>query len=191
MFYQRRGRVRARDLAIGTGLGVLAGYFLDPDRGRGRRAETADRAAGVMRRAGRRVGRGVRYLQATAAGTNERLRRSGSRPEEWINDETLAHKVESELFRDPSIPKGSINLNAEHGTVVLRGVVESQDRIEQIMVTTMAIEGVRAVRSLLRLRPSPKVTPDEVARDQVSHDRPGLLPAEQTERIEVEAAGAR
>jgi hypothetical protein len=157
----------ARELVVGTGLGAVLGYFLDPDRGRSRRAVTADRVAGLARRAGRRIDRGFRYVRSTAAGMNERVQRSGSTSEEWINDETLAHKVESELFRDQTIPKGSINVNAEHGTVVLRGVVETQDQIEQIMVTTMAIEGVRAVRSLLRLRSDTETAPIEQPAERV------------------------
>jgi hypothetical protein len=172
MKIRAKNRMPARELLIGTGLGVAVGYFLDPDRGRSRRAVTADRVAGLTRRAGRRIGRGVRYVRSTAAGMNERLLRSGSTSEEWVNDETLAHKVESELFRDQTIPKGSINVNAEHGTVVLRGAVESQDQIEQIMVTTMAIDGVRAVRSLLRLRSDPEPGP---------FDQP-------TERVEIASA---
>jgi osmotically-inducible protein OsmY len=142
-----------------TGLGAVAAYFFDPDRGRGRRAETADRMLGAARHTGRRLARGYRYVRGTAAGMTERVLRSRSAGDEWMNDETLAHKVESELFRDPSIPKGSININAEHGAVILRGVVDTQDEIEQIMVATMAIGGVRAVRSLLRLRSDVEARP--------------------------------
>lgn len=165
--------LRAGTLVIGTGLGAVAEYFLDPDRGRGRRAEAADRFTGLARRAARRLGRGYRYVRGRAAGKTEQFARSGWTSEEWVNDETLAHKVESELFRDPSIPKGSININAEHGTVVLRGVADAQDQIEQIMVATMAIEGVRAVRSLLRLRSDVEASP---------FDQP-------PERVEVAAQG--
>jgi hypothetical protein len=137
-------------LAVGAGLGAVAAYFLDPVRGRGRRTETADRLAGLVRRAGRRAGRGYRYIRGTAGGLRERLTNHRSEPDTWLNDETLAHKVESELFRDPTIPKGSMNINAEYGTVVLRGTAESADEIDRIMVATMAIDGVLAVRNLMR-----------------------------------------
>jgi hypothetical protein len=173
-----RMRIRATDrlpiraIVAGTGLGAVAAYFFDPDRGRGRRAETADRLLGAARQTARRLGRGYRYIRGTAAGMTERVLRSGP-GDDWMNDETLAHKVESELFRDPSIPKGSININAEHGAVILRGVVDTQDEIEQIMVATMAIGGVRAVRSLLRLRSDVDARP---------FDQP-------PERIEIAATG--
>jgi hypothetical protein len=57
-------------------------------------------------------------------------------------------------FRDPAIPKGRMNIKAENGVVMLRRVADSRDQIERIMAATVAIDGVRPVRSLLR-------TPDE------------------------------
>lgn len=33
------------------------------------------------------------------------------------DDATLAQKVMSELFRDPHVPKGAINVNPENGVV--------------------------------------------------------------------------
>lgn len=162
---KRESRVNAKTAAIGVGLGAAAAYFLDPDRGRSRRAETADRMAGIVRRLGRRAGRGYRYVRGTVGGLGERLTAGSSAGETWLNDETLAHKVESELFRDPSIPKGSMNINAEHGTVILRGVVDSQDQIEKIMLETMAIDGVKVVRSLLRTPAQPTPTAFERKRE--------------------------
>jgi osmotically-inducible protein OsmY len=78
-----------------------------------------------------------------------------------MNDETLADKVESELFRDPTIPKGSLNVNAEHGTVVLRGTAKSRNQIERIMVATIAIDGVQTVRSLMQTTPESPPRPTE------------------------------
>jgi len=85
-----------------------------------------------------------------------------------MNDATLVAKVESELFRDPKIAKGRININAEQGTVVLRGVVDSPAQIEHLLAQTVSIDGVRVARSLLR-------TPDEAAAKTV--ERPGKSPA--------------
>lgn len=157
--------LNAGAVAVSTGLGALAAYFLDPDRGRSRRAETADRIAGLARRAGRRAGRGYRYARSTAAGLGERMVSRATSDGTWMNDETLAHKVESELFRDSTIPKGSINVNAEHGTVILRGLADSQDQIEKIMVAVMAIDGVKVVRSLLRTASQPVTSAFERKRE--------------------------
>jgi len=147
----RRGPLRA---AAGVALGAALAYFFDPERGRRRRKETADRLAGAARRFARRARRWERRSVSSVVGLSRRLGAVG--PVDIPNDETLAHKVESELFRDPSIQKGRMNVNAENGVVILRGVAESGAQIERIMAATVAIEGVRAVRSLLR-------TPDEAA----------------------------
>jgi hypothetical protein len=132
-----------------AGAGVILTYFLDPDRGRSRRAHARDRLAGSIRRTGRRLARGIRYAAATATGMRHRLTRLPRGATE-LDDATLTHKVETELFRDPTVPKGRMNINAEHGTVVLRGRVHSRDQIERIMVATIGIDGVRGVQSLLQ-----------------------------------------
>jgi osmotically-inducible protein OsmY len=70
---------------------------------------------------------------------------------EPLDDATLAHKVESVLFRDPHVPKGRININAEHGVVVLRGEVEQPNELRDIERTVKDIDGVQGVRSLLHV----------------------------------------
>jgi osmotically-inducible protein OsmY len=58
-------------------------------------------------------------------------------------------KVESELFRDPSVPKGSININVEQGVVVLRGEVPDPELAERLEHEARAIPGVWEVENLL------------------------------------------
>ena len=140
-------------------LGVLTVYLLDPDRGRGRRAQAFDRAGALARRAGRRAGRVARYGISTAAALGERMTRQ-ARSYVPPNDATLQAKVESELFRDASIPKGRMNINVENGVVILRGVGDSPEQIERIVAATRAIAGVRDVHSLLHLPDAP--APDEM-----------------------------
>jgi hypothetical protein len=147
--------IRSSALVVSAGAGAVLAYFFDPDRGRSRRAQSADRLAGLSRRSRDRLGRGVRRVRATATGFGSRLAHRRWTETEQPDDVTLAHKVETELFRDPTVPKGRMNVNAENGTVVLRGVANSRDQIERIILATMAIDGVRGVQSLLR-------TPDEL-----------------------------
>ena len=66
-----------------------------------------------------------------------------------VDDVTLARKVESEIFRDDNVPKGQINVNAEYGRVVLRGEVESEDLIRELVERTRQVDGVRDVESKL------------------------------------------
>src|SRR4051812_24194267 len=63
-------------LALSAGLAMLLAYFFDPDRGRSRRAQSADELGGLARRLGREFGRRARYTGATAAGIGERLTHS-------------------------------------------------------------------------------------------------------------------
>ncbi|MDB5059591.1 MAG: transport-associated protein [Chloroflexi bacterium] len=60
------------------------------------------------------------------------------------NDPTLVARVESELFRDDTLPKGSINIDAAFGVVTLRGTVRD-GMAEELVDRTRAIEGVHDV----------------------------------------------
>ena len=91
-----------------------------------------------------------RNVSATASGKARALTHSGNGAGEAPNDAVLAHRVESELFRDPSVPKGRLNINAEHGVVVLRGVTDSPDQIRTLEDRTHRVDGVRDVRNLLK-----------------------------------------
>ena len=67
----------------------------------------------------------------------------------------LAHKVETELCRDPSIDKERININAEDGVVVLRGELERPEQIRKLEEAVRKVPGVRDVRSHLHLPHTP------------------------------------
>src|SRR5437764_15454691 len=105
-------------LAAGLGAALGAGleYFLDPDRGRRRRNMARDRAAAATRRANSMAQRQGRYAASTVRGLTDKIAYSRS-GEVAPDDATLAHRVESEIFRDPNVPKGHININAEDHVV--------------------------------------------------------------------------
>ncbi|HKY23552.1 MAG TPA: BON domain-containing protein [Gaiella sp.] len=64
---------------------------------------------------------------------------------------TLARKVETELFRDPDVPKGQISINAQRGLVQLRGEVPNADMVTALVEQARTVSGVRDVESLLHL----------------------------------------
>jgi osmotically-inducible protein OsmY len=68
---------------------------------------------------------------------------------EQPNDATLAHKVESILFRDPRVPKGQISINAEKGSAFLRGQVDPPELIAELEARVRKIAGVQQVENLL------------------------------------------
>jgi osmotically-inducible protein OsmY len=67
----------------------------------------------------------------------------------YPDDQTLVDRVESEIFRDRKKVKGKVNINAEEGVVVLRGELESQDLIDDLVNAVREVDGVRNVENLL------------------------------------------
>ena len=65
------------------------------------------------------------------------------------NDETIAERVRTEVFRPQDAPKGSVNINVEEGVVYLRGEVADREQIERVITTAGAVPGVKRVESLL------------------------------------------
>jgi NAD-dependent oxidoreductase involved in siderophore biosynthesis len=159
-------RKRGRFL-MGGAVGALLAYFLDPVRGRSRRAQTKDRLMGLLRRGGRRAERFGRRLGAEAYGMKQKA--THLREEEKdLDDATLAHKVESELFTDPAMPKGQINVNVEEGVVVLRGTAAPEEA-ESLTKATLRIPGVRGVENLLHLPGTP--APNKAAAREASRSK--------------------
>ena len=133
--------------AVGAGLA----YFFDPQAGRRRRKTTLDRTAGFFRHGGRRAERAGRTVASEAYGLKQKAthRREEAKPEP--DDTTLARKVESEIFRDPDLPKGQINVNAESGVVYLRGEVARPELIADLEHAARKVQGVREVENFLHL----------------------------------------
>ncbi len=71
------------------------------------------------------------------------------------DDTELAHKVESVVFRDENLPKGEVSINAENGTVFLRGQVDSPDTIVRFERAVRDVEGVDGVENLLHVPGTP------------------------------------
>jgi hypothetical protein len=144
---------RASALASKTGAAIAgagAMYFLDPHAGRRRRHVARDKVIKLLRRRGRDAERKARYAQGVAAGRVHEARHAhDQRPQP--DDVTLAHKVESEIFREADAPKGTVNINAERGVVYLRGYAHSQEWIDRLIVRAEGVEGVAGVRNLLHL----------------------------------------
>jgi hypothetical protein len=149
----------AAAVTLGIALGALLEYFLDANAGRRRRHAARDRAISRMRHGERRAARRARRAESRAIGIARRtvnvIRRGQREP---LDDVTLAHKVESELYRRADVPKGRISINAEAGFVFLRGVMERQEDIERIGAATRRIAGVREVENLIHLPGTPAPT---------------------------------
>jgi osmotically-inducible protein OsmY len=139
-----------RKLLTLAGLGAALTYFFDPQSGARRRAMVRDRALAFYRQRSRQVGRTAAGVRADAGGLVQKAKHL--KAEETLrdpNDATLARKVESEIFRDPDVPKGRIDVNAENGVVILRGEVENDSLIKDLEQKTRSVQGVKDVENLL------------------------------------------
>lgn len=169
----RRARIAARGekrgpgwigralIAIGgAAVGAALAMLLDPDRGRSRRARLADQAAATARRGVRGAERATRKVQSDLSGRLTAMQHANDEGDPFPDDVTLASKVQTELFRDPSVPKGSINVNVERGIVVLRGEVPDDAMRGELIGRVETMPGVWAVRNLLHLpgEPAPQET---------------------------------
>ena len=139
----------------GVVIGAIAALLLDPQRGKARRARLADQSLAVARKGARVVERQVRRAGSEIGGKAQAVRHLGDEGDEDLNDAALAAKVQTELFADPSIPKGSINVNVEQGTVVLRGEVSDEATSRMLESAAGRIPGVRGVENLLHLPGEP------------------------------------
>jgi osmotically-inducible protein OsmY len=71
-----------------------------------------------------------------------------------MDDATLVDKVESEVLRGPNVPEG-ITVNAEDGIVVLRGEVDTPERMTELAQAVLRVPGVAGVENLLHLPGEP------------------------------------
>jgi hypothetical protein len=160
-------RTAAAAGAVGVAFGALLEYFLDPGAGRRRRHTTRDRIISKLRRGERRAVTRARRAESRTVGVFRRGLNARHAPKLPPDDAALAHKVESELFRRARVPKGQIDVNAEDGTVFLRGVVERDEDIARVEAVAERITGVRHVENLLHL----PGTPAPASRPKLVRDR--------------------
>ncbi|HEV8248743.1 MAG TPA: BON domain-containing protein [Gaiellaceae bacterium] len=136
--------------------GALAAFFFDPVSGRRRRAQIRMRIPAFFRHRRRELGRLGHRVSADAYGVKQRA--AHAHPHEKtgvLNDPALARKVETEIFRDPDVPKGDINVQAHDGVVELRGEVPRPELIDELVKRARKIPEVRDVENLLHLPGTP------------------------------------
>ena len=140
----------------GGAIGATIAFLADPPRGKARRTRLLDQSAATARHAGRAASRAVRAATSTAEGKLEALTTAGTRVAP-TDDVTLRDRAETQLFRDADVPKGSINISAERGVLVLRGEVPDTGMRERLEREAAGIDGVWSVKNLLHLPGEPAV----------------------------------
>jgi BON domain len=145
---ERSARERAALAAFALAAGAALEFFLDPHSGKRRRHLVRDRTRAALRRRARKVERQANYEAGKIVGVAHAITHHEHAPPE-LDDVSLVRKVESELFRDRTIPKGPISINADRGIVVLRGQLEDPQQMERIEREVRDVAGVRDVENLL------------------------------------------
>ena len=133
--------------------GIVLEFFLDPHSGRRRRKLVRDRTRSALRRRKRVMERRAHYEAGKVVGLAHAVTHRDHGAD--LDDVGLVRKVESELFRDRTIPKGQISINADRGIVVLRGQLDDPKQIERIEHTVRKVGGVREVENLLHPSSAP------------------------------------
>jgi osmotically-inducible protein OsmY len=153
------GRARTMvALLVAGGVGALAEYFVfDRQHGARRRHMVRDRTRAVLRRRSRDAVRRAKYFEGVAEGAAHKAAHAvpgvGAQKEP-ADDVALAQKVESVAFRKAGVPKGHVSVNADNAVIYLRGHLESDEQIEELVRATQAVEGVNGVKNLLHAGPA-------------------------------------
>ena len=143
---------------LGAAAGAAAAFLFDPARGRARRARLTDQGGAMVRRMTRQGEGLLRRVRSDVEGKLAATRAAGSAEARPVDDATLTDRVQSVVFRDPSVPKGDLNVNVERGIVVLRGEIPDEEMRARIVSEVEAVEGVWSVRDLLHLPGEPAPT---------------------------------
>ena len=148
-------RKKAAAAAAGGTAAAAGAYFFDPQSGKRRRHVARDRIAALVRKGTARTKRQAHYRKGQAEGVVETAK-SKARPEKPApNDQALAERVQSEIFRPADAPKGSVDVNVEAGVVYLRGEVEDPDQGKDLVERAESVDGVERVESLLHTADTP------------------------------------
>jgi uncharacterized membrane protein len=152
----------------GLALGMLSTYFLDPQRGRRRRALLRDKVLHLGREGMEAFELGFRDLAHRLKGMAFEARSSFR--SEAVDDEILAQRVRSKLGRAVSHPH-ALQVSAEKGRVLLRGLILERE-VEPLLSHVRKVRGLREIETQLETHSSP----ENIPMLQGGHERLGQRP---------------
>jgi uncharacterized membrane protein/osmotically-inducible protein OsmY len=173
--------------ALLTGVGVGAGlmYFLDPERGRRRRALVRDQMAHVARTTRDAAGATSRDVAHRTSGTVARVR--GTFSQGPIDDHVLVERVRTRLGRVISHPH-AIDVLAADGVVTMRGPI-LQHEVKRLLKAVKSVAGVREVINELQEHKEPGNIPSLQGGSTPPKWRPDILQRSWSPATRVMAGG--
>jgi hypothetical protein len=132
---------------VGVGAGLM--YVCDPEKGRRRRALLRDRTSSILREARVNVGKKSRDVRNRVRGLVAEV--STHFRCDAVSNEVLEERVRSQMGRVVS-EAGDIEVLANDGQVILRGVVPAGEVFERLLRRVSGVRGVRGVENQLNVR---------------------------------------
>ncbi len=132
--------------------GAAAAYFLDPARGRARRAQARDQAAAAVRRRREEAGRKARYAQGRAEGAAAQAQGAGrTKPQDDVD---VVQSIKQALAA-LDVPIEDVTVEAVDGLATLRGQVPDDEAKSAVEKAASGAAGVNEVHSWLHLPGEP------------------------------------
>jgi osmotically-inducible protein OsmY len=147
--------------ALGAATGAAAARFLTPSLGR----KAVDQATSTASSAASTVSSRAHRAAGKAKGLAHRVTPHRHEP---MDDQTLADRVRSQIFRDADAPKGSVSVDVQAGVAYLRGEIADQSWIDRLGTEAGKVQGIDGVKNLLHPpgTPAPPAEPRAVASEQ-------------------------
>ncbi|HZT38245.1 MAG TPA: SRPBCC family protein [Bryobacteraceae bacterium] len=143
-------------LVLSAGAGAVMMYYLDPDRGRRRRAFVRDKLVKSLHKS-------AEFLDKATRDIANRARGSWTEAAEWVvgepapDDDVLRDRVRSRLGRLASHPS-AIEVSVREGRVTLSGHILGSE-LRRVLSEVSSIHGVRGVDNRLEVHASPEGAP--------------------------------
>jgi uncharacterized membrane protein len=173
-------------LISGLSLGCGLMYFLDPDRGRRRRAVVRDKLAASGHRLSRELGKARRDLEHRAEGLEAQAKQAVKgvfNLQEEVDDDVLVARVRARIGRLASHPH-AIEVFAYRGVVTLRGPV-LKDEVDELLRTVASVRGIKEVRDHLEIHDNADGVPKLQGNGRRRGERSELLQTSWTPALRV------
>jgi gas vesicle protein len=140
--------------ALGVGVGAVASYLGDPDRGATRRTQLQQKVRSKAKDVGDQAVDQARDATQRAVGSAIDAVPEVSQP----SDAVLLERVRSEAIGPSSVPTAQLVTTVVDGVVELRGRVDTLPQREELLAAVAAVSGVKEVRDLTHLPDEPAPT---------------------------------